>query len=382
MLKFPAEVLSESLENLLDDIKLHPNEALMMPTRLNYGGAYGSAIHALQVIATWSQCSTSQKIIILPITYSANREVRARFASTLPGMAGLYFSDVTRSAEEEVARYSSLELVAPRVTAMQERSFGNTVEGAAVALCCFAGAKNEYLNALYGEAKSGGVRDHSDFRLLISRILDQLGTRVANSIGPIQLNYLSGLIYQLFHNADEHGAYDLNGNRYGTSMRGITARLTVVEREGVQGADKPLQAYLTKLLLSDAALTGSDDKISLVEISVFDTGPGLALRWLSGEKNIKSYQDISLQEEEMAVQTCFEKHASTKASQYVGQGLSMALWAMKRLDAFMTLRTGRLSLYQDLTIRETIEFKPVNRYPGRELSPIAGTGYTIYFMVK
>lgn len=69
MLKFPVEVLSDSLENLLRDIRRNPTEPLSMPTRLDYGGAYGSAVHALQVIASWSQGAMVQRVLNLPGAY-------------------------------------------------------------------------------------------------------------------------------------------------------------------------------------------------------------------------------------------------------------------------------------------------------------------------
>ena len=123
--------------------------------------------------------------------------------------------------------------------------------------------------------------------------------------------------------------------------------------------------------------------MQLLEISVFDTGPGLGLRWLSEKEGRQSYAEISHDEELAAVQTCFKKHATTKASQFKGQGLSMALMALKRLDAFMTLRTGRLSLYQDFSRSDTTEFEPRNRFPKLKRPPeVAGTGYSICFRLK
>ncbi len=121
----------------------------------------------------------------------------------------------------------------------------------------------------------------------------------------------------------------------------------------------------------------------LVELSVFDTGPGLGLRWLSGAKGYTCYADFDEDEELEAIQTCFEKHSTTKASQFSGLGLTMALMAMKRLNAFMTLRTGRVGLYQDFSVEKTEAFKPRRRFaPRQRLSEIAGTAYTIWFRVK
>lgn len=49
------------------------------------------------------------------------------------------------------------------------------------------------------------------------------------------------------------------------------------------------------------------------------------------------------------VKTCFDKHATTKASTNFGQGLTATGMALERLEAFMTLRTGRVSLYQEFS---------------------------------
>jgi hypothetical protein len=239
------------------------------------------------------------------------------------------------------------------------------------------------------------VREVGDFRILVGRMLKQLGSHTAAALNEGQLDFISALIYQLFLNADEHGSFDPSGSRYEHAMRGIAIRTTAVADISalvrLAGDDTALRAYLVRLSLprSERALsTPQPEKppiapIQLLEISVFDTGPGLGLRWLADTAGRTAYSEFSVEEEFEAVQACFAMHSTTKASQFFGQGLSMALHAMKRLSAFMTLRTGRLSLYQDLSRSDTVEFKPKNRFAkGETLPAIAGTGYTISFRVK
>lgn len=372
-----------------------PGQALRMPIQLRWGGGLGSAVHAVQVIASWAQQADSSQLLRLPEAFAEQGNTRERFASTLPGMAALYFAESIQTDGAAFSRFKALEVVAPRVAAMQSESFRDTLRGPGAALCCFAGARSEFLTPLYSRPSSGHVREVSDFRVLLPRILRQLGERATSSLNEGQLDYLSGLVYQLFLNADEHGSFDANGERYEHAMRGIVVRLTqvpdVVALVRFAGDDTPLRAYLTKLaLLPRGKMSGPaqgtnlpDGPMQLLEVSVFDTGPGLALRWLAEKVGRRSYSEVSAEEELEAVQTCFEKHATTKASQYFGQGLTMALAAMKRLDAFMTLRTGRLSLYQDFSRSDAVEFAPKNHFPRvRSLPEIAGTGYTICFRVK
>ena len=345
--------------------------------RMDYGGGFGGDALALQAVSSWASLTPTDKILRLDSAFAVAEHSRDRFSSTLPGMAALYFSDTVESGRQKLSRYQALELVAPRVAAMKIESLGDTMRGQGVLLCCFASARSEFLPALYAHPRLGAVRGVSDFRVLISRVLAQLGGRASKSLNEGRLDYLSALVYQLFLNADEHGAYDARGNRSETALRGILIKYTTLSNKGIRGADNPLQAYLHRLTLNDPG----ENSTRLIEISVFDTGPGMALRWLRERNGAVGYEEISIGDEFEAVKTCFLKHASTKSGQFYGQGLSMALSAMRKLGAFMTLRTGRLSLYQDLSRGDTTEFAPLNRFPGHDLGLIDGTAYSICFRV-
>lgn len=402
VLQFPANALPHSLEDFLHEVRNASGRPLRMPIQLRWGGGLGGAIHAVQVVASWAQQNNGDLSLRLPAAFSDQENTRERFASTLPGMAALYFANSIQCDGVIFNRYKALEVVAPRVTAMQTETFRDTLRGQGAALCCFSGARNEFLTSLYAYPEPGRVREISDFRVLLPRMLNQLGVRASVFLKEGQLDYLCGLVYQLFLNADEHGSYDAEGNRYEHAMRGIAVRMTAVHDVPslvkYAGEDTSLRAFLVKqaYLTKDKShknaekdkglKTAEDEKlpnpIHLVEISVFDTGPGLALRWMA-DRGRRGYTDISPEEELEAVQSCFQKHSTTKASQYFGLGLPMALMAMKHLNAFMTLRTGRLSLYQDFSKSDTVEFKPTNRFTkAKKLAEIAGTGYTICFRVK
>lgn len=394
MHQFPANALPRSLETFLEEVREQPNQPMRMPILLRFGGSFGGGTHAVQVIASWAVSAQAGPELHLPREFALQEHTRERFASTLPGMAALYFSNSIRCGEVEFDRFRALMAVAPRVQAMQDQVFRDTLRGQGAALCCFSGAKNEFLRSLYSLPEPGQVRDVSEFRVLLSKML-HTGAAASRALTEGQLDYLSGLVYQLFLNSDEHGAYSPDGMRMERSVRGISVRHTSVSDIGalmkMASDDAPLKTYLLKLGFqknTGVGELGSMQKIPggpmhLVEISVFDTGPGIGLHWLSQKEGRCSYSDFSLSEEIEAVQTCFQKHATTKASQFFGQGLSSALTAMKRLNAFMTLRTGRLSLYQDFSRPEAMEFKPKNRFPSSGGVPeISGTGYTICFRVK
>lgn len=380
------------LEDFLREVRQGPGQALQMPLLLKWGGGFGAGVHALQVVASWALAEEANRTLKLPASFLTSADTRERFASTVPGMAALYFAENIQCGNSPFDRYQALAAVAPRVAAMQSAAFRDTLRGQGVALCCFHGAKNEFLSAMYAKPAPGEVRHVSDFRVLLPRLLRHVGQAALDALNEGQLDYLSALLYQLFLNADEHGSYMPDGERYELGVRGVVLRMTSIPSAkavvGAAGDDTPFRAFISKLLHLSGDSRGTNDgpangAMQLLEISVFDTGPGMGLRWLADREGRRTYAEFSVDQELEAVQTCFRKHATTKASEYFGQGLPVALGAMKRLNAFMTLRTGRLSLYQDFSRQDTSDFRPKARFArSKSLPVIAGTGYTICFRVK
>jgi hypothetical protein len=365
-----------------------------MPLLHKWGGGYGATAQAVQTIATWSSVNQSPRSVRVPEAFFESAASRDRFASTLAGMSALYFADIVKDAGNELSRYKALEAVAPRALAMQRSRFNDTVRGIGIALCCFTGAKSEFLPALYENAEYGAVRGVAGFHVLLPRLLAELAGRAAQQIPEGQIDHLSHLLYELFANADEHGSFDSDGAVLGTAIRGIAMRhhsfSDISSYIESAGTDNPLRSYLTKaavLPVAFGALNPTKERASeatahFLELSVFDCGPGLPLRWLSKHGLSESYDEISPQQEMEAIQTCFRKHATTRHLSGSGQGLSQALAVMKRLKAFMVLRTGRTSVYQDFTRGDTVAFHPAHRFAKQQLSLIAGTSFTICFRIK
>jgi hypothetical protein len=118
---------------------------------------------------------------------------------------------------------------------------------------------------------------------------------------------------------------------------------------------------------------------AFLEMTVFDTGPGLVRRWLGKNDPGKSLDDIDIESEVRVVQQCFEQHATTKDSQVSGHGLSLVLSALKELNAFLRLRTGRVCLVQDFSaLKASSQFTPKHWLRGRhQLAKVAGASYSI-----
>lgn len=400
MLTFPTNALADSLEKFLEDIHNGPGQALRSPIKLDWGGPVGGAIQGVQVISTWAQMPGANRTLRLSGSFAQNEVTRERFASTLPGMAALYFSKSIESDGETFSRFKALESVGRRVHAMQSGDLLDTLRGPGVALCCFGGAKNEFLRALYEQPSPLHVRSLPDFTVLMHKLLQAAGDSSTRAVSDGQIAYLSALVHQLFLNAEEHGSYDVNMMRLDEMMRGIVLRVTPVGRAtsfvAASASDSPLRTYISRLAFGNRLPKGqgrspnsteaeNSKPLWLVELSVFDTGPGLAMRWLSEKEHITDAAQITPEKELEAVMTCFGKHSTTKDSSFRGEGLNVALRSMRQLQAFMTLRTGRYSLYQDFSRGgdPAMDFKPKHRLVRRHvLNRIEGTAYNITFLAK
>src|SRR6185369_9936312 len=82
---------------------------------------------------------------------------------------------------------------------------------------------------------------------------------------------------------------------------------------------------------------------SFFELSIFDSGPGLALRWLGRPLG----PDERIEDEYTAVMACLHKHGTSSAHTHRGIGLHSVMRTLSERKGFLKIRTGRLSVYRD-----------------------------------
>jgi len=87
-----------------------------------------------------------------------------------------------------------------------------------------------------------------------------------------------------------------------------------------------------------------NEKIAICEISILDTGPGMARRWLK-----RDYNNISFEDEGIAVIECFHKYFTSdrsSRSQLRGRGLSNVINIIGR-SGFIRVRTGHVLIQRN-----------------------------------
>lgn len=115
----------------------------------------------------------------------------------------------------------------------------------------------------------------------------------------------------------------------------------------------------------------------VLELSVFDGGPGLVRR-LRGASDFTS---LSLPDERAACLECFNKHITSSGIPHRGIGLYASMRELHHLGGFIRLRTGRLSLYRNLFEDPFHEGDPASfadwpTHGGQPCADVAGTVLT------
>lgn len=230
-----------------------------------------------------------------------------------------------------------------------------------VNLICVQGANREFIQPLYHETKGKMViRPYSDIRLFVQDILSQLaGEWTGKELREVSAP-LAQLVKELMENADWWARTDETGTPYprGKSFRVLSFRLVDVDDDNAAmfgGANHHLHNYLQKVLLERGELDGgatssrqhSIKRTTFIELTVVDSGPGLAKRWLSSREtkpiSISDLTKVDIRDEEQAVVECFQKWATSSHNSLRGVGLFSVARMLKEKNGFMRLRTGRLA---------------------------------------
>jgi hypothetical protein len=361
------------------------NSTIRLPVSLRFGGGVGVPASLTQFLAHWSRFVDNP---LLRLYGKADSNAVESLAQEPHGIASVYFAGAIEDADgTSVSTRGALAYAVPRIKAMQASKYLDTMHGRGVFLCCFAGAKNEYLLPLYSRAQSGALRSRDEFMTLTERIINACAPGMERDLTPATLSSLGSLVYELFKNTDEHASTDESGQPYQRNVRTVMAKFVsydVASAKERLGEEDPSLSFFVlhnmanrKRLRDEAGKPQHRRLTSFLELTVMDTGPGLVRRWLSkyGDASIDA---LSIEQEVEHVRQCFELHATTKDTTGGGGGLSHVVKTLYQLNAYMRLRTGRVCLVQDFSGTKGAEFAPRHWLKDQHELPLTvGASYSI-----
>lgn len=343
---------------------------LTLPTR-SRGHAAGGEPALAQAVLTWA---SSQRVARMA-TYAEPGDGQLEHLSRhLVGLCAALACDQARDADDRDITTELRELALERLRGLQGPNPQRWSRGPQVEIVCADHLGRSTPDTLYVTGRPGKpLRARQEFDRVADLILAAtMPDGLEQREGETLRDSIVDALYELFRNTDEYARRDERGDRARVSVRGIHARRHGVSRSALAGmvsTSAPLAAYCERLQPRT-----DRHQIQLLEISVFDTGPGYAPHWLG-----RPLAEIDPADELAAIRTCFEKHATRKATATSGMGLCTVVDVLRRGDGFMRLRTGRQSLYADLGADAGRNYgDPPNLRPWRNMrmAPASGTLFT------
>lgn len=378
-MQLPASMTFAAVEAFLAEVV--PEEEVLLPTNGRHQAA-GAEAAVVQALATWANLgrrTTVRTYAGSPEDEQIEKLVRRLYGTSAFALADLV-NDVGKGDITSLARAMAMRRIRDLGTEDVSGSRGPQIE-----IVCADHLALSHPASLYTVDKDGlaKVRELPSFiKLVDDAIIGRLVHRGYRRNLPdgFERNMAIAL-HELVRNTDEHGRMNDRGDTRRKSIRGLQAKKHLLSPEslgGITAASPPLHTYCTRL----APARAGNKHVQLIELSVFDSGPGMGAS-LTG----KALSALAPEDELSAVRRCFAKNVSRKHASSSGLGLPNLTKALSEAGGFMRLRTGRCALYADFRQDPVSRFgePPDLRHwfdEGGEVSPVAGTLFTLIFPLE
>lgn len=339
VLEIGSQATIPIVESYLEQLNAATFSELRLPKKPIKSAALGGDAALIQCILTWARTNPNGSVIT-PLELG-NGDDEARSLKHLASrsysfIAMLAASDVLAADQSTSIRTRTNRACSGRVDAMAEGLQGAAF-GHRTFLSCVDHSTKGNIPAFY--FSDGTLRNRNEFadlaeELLLSRAAGftkrNIATRTREGLGLI--------LYELFKNTHDWGRTDLSHAPLRPSLRGMLfTRLNMLTSGATSsaGGNSRLESFVKHM-----GEKSHDEYVRFLEFSIFDSGPGLAARWLS--QPIDS--NVSMRQELEACFECLSKHKTTSGASTRGLGLFDVMKTLNELDAYVRLRTGRLSL--------------------------------------
>lgn len=206
--------------------------------------------------------------------------------------------------------------------------------------------KYAFPSCFYFPEGSNTLNTSEFYTSLLNKIIKHYHPKSKISIQ--ETSNLAMAIHELIENTEQHGKIEFNTGKVKKSVRGLIIDYKFIPKthylEKISGINTPMTDYLNATRKDKGA-------IHFLEISIFDSGEGIL-------KTFRSNSDHSpnLKEEVEIIEKSFAKGVTSKAeSQGYGRGLHNVRTVLDNRNGFLSLRTGRVSLYRDFNLHPLTE---------------------------
>ncbi len=238
-------------------------------------------------------------------------------------------------------------------------------------------------SCFYSPEESVSLRKSDYYSSLIRRIIAVTPSKRVFNAG--QVDGLGQAIYELIENTEQHAKIELYTGKSKKSVRSLIVEYKLINKNikssDIGGDETPVTDYLEKI-------RERNDTLHLLEISIFDSGEGI-FKTLSRKREA----DVDVIDEVNVIRRSFSKGETSKVnSQGVGRGLFNVRSLLSDRKGFISIRSGRVSLYRDFCSNPLVEDSNTSLFLYDEMSkkkdnfnkfmPVEGVAYSILVPVQ
>ena len=334
----------EKLELILSKINNSQESLdLELPIKIDYRG-FGILPQLYLIIFTWMRNRCGR--LILPI--QNDDDIAKKYVFDYYGYVVL--STLWRHCEIVDSTGISLKPLFRNLTSemhFQLQSLDEKLPHEAIVVPSFDHYSNEkglphwFYRYDYLFAKTPDEIENSVYHIL-SKLAANYKTRLNRTLND-SFDTLNKIIWELLKNTDEHAKKDhLDQVKLMPNTRGLFIKIHRSSKHAfIDGTShNPLKEYYNKAF-------ENDDSSFILEITVFDSGPGLVKRFLGHQWT----NTISISDEIDTIKKCLIKGQTSVHSidgKTKGYGLDEVLRLLDAKRGFLKIRTGRASIYRDM----------------------------------
>ena len=338
-LRIDRQTNIDDCEALVADLRARCSDVpLILANEWKLDSRPGGVAAGAQTLITWARAQDDA----LLVTHSQPREREAtldnlcrRFHGIVAAMMAARIVEIDTTTDISRTVYDRIRA---NVVGMNDLNFEGWTRNHALPLFCIDHSSLRFLRPFYHQSEDHALRDPGDFVDLLEGLMIRAAPAHHAGLRPLAKD-LGIVLHELFSNTHVHARTDAAHKEYPRSVRGVS----LAERTVISGRIDDLgpgRADLERYLHAVERTSPGRSTFKVFEISVFDSGPGMAAR----RKGRAVREDMSVEEEASIVRDCFLRRSSSQVRPGFGMGLPRVLNVLRERGGYIGVRAGRIAL--------------------------------------
>lgn len=328
-------------EKAIGEICANPGIPLQLPKDcfgVRRGAMYDAA--RLQMLVTWARRAKDSHLHF----HKENdvEKVLEELCGYSPGIAAIRLSKGIKVGDTLVSRRDALVPAVKKMQLTDEGEFAGIINGRSIDMICVSGSTVQFLRPLFYARSEKAVKDKFGMQELMRKLTYEINKRDKDLVPENLIKACGVFTNELFQNTQQHAVSNHQGIPYTAHVEGMFVSWVQID-ERLYASDFGGHDRLSSFWERELTTSGNEiirSSLRCLQISFFDSGPGLASR-ATGLPT----EEIELAKERRALIECLKKNVTTKGESGAGQGLPNVLAELRNVGGLIRIRSGRHSIF-------------------------------------